>query len=378
MTITPESRVDLPSATDGEIAAINLESSRQASWSRFRRTPERPGIAELILEQEQLSAQFLGDLDAFDRCEALVTELLVVDRESSRTALIAARVACMTHRFAEARVYLAKARACGTELPGNDDLQLSIDQATGEGLDEVLETRRRMAGETGNLEDLVPLAALLADLGEFEEADRTYHRALRGYRDVSPFPLAWVCFQQGLLWGECVPEPDSRRAAGWYQSAIEYVPSYVKARVHLAEIHLDSGQTHAAEALLTPAVSCGDPEVHWRLAEVMAADARFAEAETHMRAARSGFDHLLARHELAFADHGAEFYAGSGNDAGRAFELAKRNLANRPTLRAFEQAYNTAIGAGAEQSASELIAAARKRWGETTAFQLSTLAAKQA
>jgi hypothetical protein len=43
-------------------------------------------------------------------------------------------------------------------------------------------------------------------------------------------------------------------------------------------------------------------------------------------------------HLLAFADHAAEFYAGSGNDRRRALELARANAANRPTLRAITQA----------------------------------------
>ena len=60
----------------------------------------------------------------------------------------------------------------------------------------------------------------------------------------------------------------------------------------------------------------------------------------------SGFEALLEKHPLAFADHGAEFYAGSGNDARRALELARINVANRPTLRAFEQAHAIAIAAG--------------------------------
>ena len=50
--------------------------------------------------------------------------------------------------------------------------------------------------------------------------------------------------------------------------------------------------------------------------------------------AQAGFEHLLAAHLLAFADHAAEFYAGSGNDAGKASALARINLANRPTRRA--------------------------------------------
>jgi Tetratricopeptide repeat len=187
--------------------------------------------------------------------------------------------------------------------------------------------------------------------------------------------VAWVCFQLGVLWGELVPETQSSRAAQWYGKAIEYLPCYVKARVHLAEIYLRYGRTGDAEALLVPAVSTGDPEVCWRLADVMIARGRFADAEAHLQAARSGFEVLLGKHLLAFADHGAEFYSGSGNDAGRAFELASVNVTNRPTLRAFEQAYATAVGVGETSAVSEILAAARKRWGATTAFGLSPLAA---
>ena len=94
-----------------------------------------------------------------------------------------------------------------------------------------------------------------------------------------------------------------------------------------------------------------------------------------MAAARSGFETLLSKHPLAFADHGAEFYSGSGRDPGRAFELAQVNLANRPTLRAFEQAYGTAVEARRVGPASEILRAAQQRWGGTFAFGLSSLAA---
>ncbi len=106
----------------------------------------------------------------------------------------------------------------------------------------------------------------------------------------------------------------------------------------------------------------------------MVAMGRFAEAEVQMQAARSGFEGLLGKHLLAFADHGAEFYSGSGNDAKRAFELASVNLANRPTLRAFEQAYETAVAAGLPERAAEILAAAKNRWGTTNAFGFSPMA----
>src|SRR5262249_57995337 len=96
--------------------------------------------------------------------------------------------------------------------------------------------------------------------------------------------------------------------------------------------------TGDAEALLLPALSSSDPEVNWRLADVLIAQGKLEEAERQLNAARSGFDQLLERHLLAFADHAAEFYAGSGNDCWRALELARTNVAKRPPPRAAKQA----------------------------------------
>ncbi|MGB7750469.1 MAG: hypothetical protein WCF88_02875 [Candidatus Acidiferrales bacterium] len=346
MIAAPDRVLDYPLATDGDIAAINLASARQQSWSRFWQDPQRPGIAEYIVEQEQLTAQYAGDLTALDRLEALVTQLDRVSAGSMRTALIHAQVAAMAHRFAEARDHLSHAEGRGAMPADVQRLRLSIDQACGTELESVLEVRQRMAAESGRLEDLVPLGSLLADLGNFDEADRIYDRALREYTDVSPFAVAWVCFQRGVLWGELVSEAQSSRAAAWYRKAIEYLPCYVKARVHLSEVYLQFGNITDAESLLLPVVSSGDPEVNWRLADVFDKMGRFAEAEVQLQTSRSGFEALLEKHLLAFADHGAEFYCGSGNDARRAFELASINLANRPTLRAVELARRTATGAG--------------------------------
>jgi tetratricopeptide (TPR) repeat protein len=141
--------------------------------------------------------------------------------------------------------------------------------------------------------------------------------------DVWPFPLAWVCFQLGMLWGELVPLPDPNLAGHWYLRAIAYLPGYVRTRVRLAEIYASQGQTGDAEVLLLPALSSRDPEVRWRLADVLIAQERFEEAEIQFDAARPGFDELLRRQLLAFADQAAVFYTGSGNDCRRALELAR-------------------------------------------------------
>jgi hypothetical protein len=334
-TIADDAR-PCPAATDGEIAAINLESARRRAWARFARDARRIGAAEAAVDQERLAAQFLGNSDALDRLEELASQFTRVDN-SFRAALVQAEVASTGHRFTDARGHLARAGLIGGPRDEIDRQSLTIDQACGVRLDAVLAARRRIASATGRLEDLVPLGAVLADLERFAEADAIYREALYSYDDVSPFPLAWACFQLGMLWGELVPVPNPSFAALWYRRAIEYLPGYVKARVHLAEIYVSQDRADDAETLLLPALSSGDPEIRWRLADVLAAQKRFEEAATLLDAARAAFDDLLGRHLLAFADHAAKFHAGSGKNRLRALELARINVTNRPTRRALKQ-----------------------------------------
>src|SRR5262245_14201883 len=89
---------DLPRATNGEIAAINLESARRGAWARFAQEASRPGVAEGLVDKERLTAQFLGDLDAFDRLDEIASQLARVN-DSFRAALVDAEVASGVHRF---------------------------------------------------------------------------------------------------------------------------------------------------------------------------------------------------------------------------------------------------------------------------------------
>src|SRR5262245_15467486 len=177
---------DLPRATDGEIAAINLESARRRAWARFAQDPRLPGAAEAVVADEHLAAQFLGDLDALDRLGELASQFACVD-DSFRSALVQAEVASTVHRFADARDHLARAASLGAPRDEIDHHLLSIDQACGVKLDAVLAARRRIATASGRLEDLVPLGAVLVDLEHFAEAEAVYRQALYSYGDVSPF-----------------------------------------------------------------------------------------------------------------------------------------------------------------------------------------------
>ena len=373
MTTIAELDCAITPTTDGEIAIINLESARRRSWSKFFADPARDGVAETVVEHEQLTLQFVGDVSALDRLALLAVQLNQAEPVSARARLIQTQVASIAHRFSDARHYLAEAEIGGAPAADVDRLRLTIDQACGNDLDSVLDARRRIATETGGLEDFVALASLLADLRDFDAADRAYKQALQAYRDVSPFPIARVCFQLGMLWGELTPEPNPALAAQWYRQAIAILPMYTKARVHLAEICSAEGNFSEAEELLRRVMAIGDPEVDWRLADVLADQEKFEESEERMKAAHSGFESLLERHLLAFADHGAEFYAGSGGGLPRALHLARINADNRPTLRAIEQAHKVAILADDAAAAFELLSEATKRWGYASAFSLSSV-----
>jgi tetratricopeptide (TPR) repeat protein len=324
------------SVTDGTIAAINLQSARRGGWARFQQDRCLPGVAEALLDLERFAAQFLGDLDALDRLERLAMQFSCVD-DSSRAALIQAAVASTVHRFRDARTHLERALLLGGAREVIERQWLAIDQACGVRLDAVEASRRRIAAASGRLEDLVPFAAVLGDLERFAEADAIYRQALQVYDGVSPFPLAWVCFQLGMLWGELVPVPDPGLAAHWYRRAIELLPGYVGARVHLAEICMNRCQLGAAQSLLHPTLASRDPEGRWRLADVLNAQGSAEAARVQLEAARLEFEVLLEKHPLAFADHAAEFYAGSGHNTPRALQLARDNVANRPTRRALAQ-----------------------------------------
>src|SRR6267142_2292315 len=203
--------------TDGEIAIINLNSARLRSWSRFYQDPQHAGVAETVLEHEQLTAQFASDLSALGRMEACGEQLGQLDGSSPRTMVIQAQIASALHRFSDARHYLAQASLGGAPSADVKCVMLNVDQACGSHLEEVLDERRKIVAKSGQFADRVALGALLADVGEFNDADETYRQALREYLDVSPFPVAWVCFQLGMLWGELVPAPQLTRAEHWYR-----------------------------------------------------------------------------------------------------------------------------------------------------------------
>jgi tetratricopeptide (TPR) repeat protein len=353
----------LPQATDGELFTINLKSSLAHKWFLFQNHPERSGVLDSILDGESNMVQFFGDYTALDRLEKLANTLLISQPDVASSHMLAAQVNSARHCFLQANENLTQAKILGANAQEILRIQLSIEQALGNNLESVLVQRQSLVKQSRTLENLVPLAALLADLGQYDDAHDTYLEALRSSTGLSPLGAAWACFQIGVLWGELHPEPDLEQAAYWYTNAVNYLPGYTHAAVHLAEIHLDNHKFDDCLRLLSTVLHTGDPEVRWRLSDLLAKQGYLSAATAEKEIARSMYEDLLSRHELAFADHAAEFYLGSGAQPERALELSLANFNNRSTKRAYSIALEAAQATGQQDIALKLSRDVGAKWG---------------
>ena len=102
---------ELPLATAGDIAVVNLESSRERSWHVLSTWPDRRGTVKRIVEEEQHLVQYLGDATALDRLVTLSSSLCGNCSHSVECQVIAAQLASMRRCFSDAKMHLRSSRA---------------------------------------------------------------------------------------------------------------------------------------------------------------------------------------------------------------------------------------------------------------------------
>jgi tetratricopeptide (TPR) repeat protein len=333
--------------TRGDIALRNLTDrigvlEKQAA-QRAQPLAVREQLATALLQR----AQFVGTFDDFTRVLELA-DAAVRDFPGDKAALLLrARAESAVHRFDDALTDLDAAAGLGADV---DARRASIHLALGRDLEKARAFAQSRVDRAPTVEHLGLLANAEAAVGDFDAADEHYQAALDTLKDVSPFPVAQLSFQRGVMWAEQAHRPE--RALPFYAEAVRRLPGYVVANVHLAELEAATGRRDAAIARLQALVEQSgqpghDPEPLGVLAELLLArDPRDPSAAGLIERARQGYDALLARHRSAFLDHGAEFFAGPGNDQARALELARENLALRQTPRAYALAIESALGAG--------------------------------
>jgi tetratricopeptide (TPR) repeat protein len=324
--------------TTSAIAIANLDQ-------QVRQAGNEAGVEELLL----VRSRFLADYEALDRASALGEGRHATARE----LLLRARTRAAVHRFADALADVEAAESAGAKPDEIAALRASILVAMGRATEVIPLLEANLVRHSG-FASRSALAVAYAAVGRIDDADRLYAEALSSLDTTLPFPYAWIYFARGSMWSE--QGGDQARAELLYAQALKYVPEFVTANIHLAEIEALRGDNESAIELLENVVqSSHEPEARALLGALHFRTGDSERGSREIEEARTGYELLLSRDPLAFADHGAEFYLGPGRDPERAWVLAQQNLANRQTPRAAALAIKAAEASGHYADACALL-----------------------
>ena len=342
----PPSRQALPT-TSGTIAFGNLEAQIRGIDEALARDPKnidrRLSLVELITSRGTYTARVAD----YERAARIADELVRDAPEKPEVYLARAGARAALHRFADAGADLDEATRLSARASSLRSQRASILEAQGR-LEEALALRRAAREGRKSILTLGSEAALLGEMGRFDEAAPLFREASTSYRDVSPLPVAWLFFQEGLMWERAGQED---RAKAFFAAAYERLPAYAHAASHLAQLETPA---RAVELLAPIVATADDPEFELILGRRLQDGGREAEAAVHIARVRDRYDELVKQHPAAFADHAGWFWLDEGKDPKKALALAKTNLEVRRTEKAYELALLAAIAAGAREEACAL------------------------
>ena len=317
-----------PTLTDGTIAMLNLQAQIDGLEGHGT-SAETATLIDLLI----LRGLVLGRISDYERAAELADRRVSAATTDAAAYVARARTRAVFHRFTDALDDLDDADRMSPHHAAAKRERAAILQAQGR-FDEALSTYSAIIDSVGQFERAAALAGLWAERGEVDRAQRFYLDGLRCYRGISPFPVALLEFQLGVMW---MREARLGEARTCFEAAIRRVPAYAPAQGHLAEVEADLGNPQSALARLYPlAVSSDDPDYAAQLARILGEMGRKDESSAWLRRAAGRYDELTAAHGEAFADHAAEFWLGPGNDPEKGLRLATLNLEVRKTPRARE------------------------------------------
>ncbi len=333
--------------TSAEVYLGNLDARIASLESRL--AAGDGGRAETLAAQRYHRYKVRGRLEDADRALDL---LAARHRDGTLSADGHALYATMLsglHRFPDAEALLAAAVEAGADPAATRNLQADLDVALGR-YDRLAADLAADARPPGDFYALAHRADLRVLQGDLAGAERLYLAAQTLYNDVNPVPLAWLHTQMGIAYLRFGRIEDARR---FFAAAVERLPGYYLAEEHLAECEALLGDTEAARARYHRVIAAtGNPEFAAALAGLERDAGNTALADALQALARTGYDDLLRRHPLAYAQHAAEFYVEIGEPA-RAHALARENAALRSDVGSLILLATAAQANGARDEACE-------------------------
>jgi tetratricopeptide (TPR) repeat protein len=334
-----------PQRTTRSVIAIRgLDKKIAGLERRLKHFPKQVLNKPALIGWLSSRASALGRVSDLDRMVELADEL-AKEPVNQRNLLARAKAYGHVHRFAKALALLDQL----------DAMQKRPSAATREARGVVLMAlgkyreafvRLRQDGKPPHTSKLGLEAMVLGRLGRYREADEKFMAAERAYRDVSPFVFAWLYFQRASMWDRA---GDGEKAERYYRRAVHHLPEHAHAVSHLTSFVSPSEAERLLEAVVK---TSDDPE--YRAALGALKNAREPKSgDALIEEAKRGYDALMAKHPLAFADHAGWFYLGVGRDPHRAVEVASMNLSARHTPEAFELKIASLLAVGEHDEACE-------------------------
>lgn len=307
--------------TGGSIYLANLDGQIEVLRRRLHSNSDsstKYRLAQLLYHRFQVVGQ-LNDAE-----EAL--NLLTSDSSdrSVATLLLNASVFIGFHEFERAGQVLDEAVLAGASQTDVDPLRLSISRSLGKAMP--LTETQDVSPTSLSPSDLVSRAAAWRDQGRPDRAVELLRQAQNVYTDSSPFTLAWIHVQAGIVFLEA---EDYASARIFFAAAHQRFPQYTLAAEHLAETELALGNYEVSARLYREVVrNSGHPEFYHQLskAEMMLGEVTLANDSASK--ARQGYRELVEAYPLMFADHAVNYYIDIGARE-NAVSLATLNLAQR-------------------------------------------------
>lgn len=307
--------------TSAKIAVGNLDSQIESMSKSLARRPADAALRGRMVASLLTRAGHLGTVGDY-RKALEVAEQGVKNRPDNPDALVLrGQVRAALHDFAGAQEDVKAATSAG-EPKNLARVQMSILLGLGD-LEEALEVARTEAQKKADIRTLGLHAMILSRMGKIDEAEKQFREAENSFKNVTPFPLAWLYFHWGSMWEL---QGDLKRAEGLFREGIRRLPQHAHTAAHLALLVPPS----EGIALLEPILERSDDPEYLGLLSRLKDTQKPGSGAADLERAKEGFEAILEKHPLAFADHAVRFWIGPGQDLDRARTIARDNVVARP------------------------------------------------
>jgi tetratricopeptide (TPR) repeat protein len=319
------SRTKRPVSTSWSIAGHNLDAEIK---DRVKRAYTDPDQVMYLVELYLTRGQTLANVEDYEKAQA-AAEAVVKSYPKSGVAHLALALSLGAfHQFDAESKELDEAAKLGAPAQNVAGARVALLEAIGK-YDEA-QTLMTPIDDRSKATAMVTAAVLAAHMQKTDESERLFEKARTTFVDVSPFPIAWMDFQRGMLLEAAGKEKEAR---SYYLEALEAIPVYTHAAVHAS---ITDPPDRAIARLEAQKAVTTDPDVLAALADAHKRAKHDDEAKKATEAARARYDELLAKHPDAYRDHAARFYLGAGNDTKKALDYAEKNAKLRPTEEAID------------------------------------------